>query len=56
MNMKRNEIRIVDPSKEIWDAVTTEADKNMRSNGKQAEFMIKELLEIKKKKSKKSTT
>lgn len=37
---KRKEIRIVDPSKDIWDMVSRLAKKEKRTIGKQGEFLI----------------
>ena len=49
--MKRNEIRIIDPSKQVWDVVTALAKKEKRTIGKQAEYMIEKYIEQKKNKT-----
>jgi hypothetical protein len=46
----RKEIRIVDPCKSVWDEVTKRADKEKRTIGKQAEYMLLLYLEDKPKK------
>ena len=42
------DIRIVRPEKKIYDLVKKLAKENMRTMGKQVEFMLKEFIEIKK--------
>ncbi len=42
---KRKEIRIVDPSKEIWETVSKLAEKEKRTKGKQAEYMLLKYIE-----------
>ena len=42
------DIRIVRPEKKLYDLIKKLAEENMRTIGKQAEFMLKELAEIKK--------
>ncbi len=37
---KRKEIRVVDPSQNVWDTVTKLAKQERRTIGKQAEHMI----------------
>lgn len=39
-NKKRREIRILDPSDKVWNAVVKQSETNKRTNGKQAEFML----------------
>ena len=50
--MKRNEIRIIDPTKEIWETVNKLAKEEKRTIGKQAEYMIEQFMKIKTKKVK----
>ena len=43
--MKRNEIRIVDPAKDVWDTIVKLAKKEKRTIGKQAEYMLSKQIE-----------
>lgn len=42
--VKRREIRINDPSDVVYETVTKLAEENKRSSGKQAEFMLEEII------------
>lgn len=46
--MKRNEIRIVDPSKEVWETINKLAKEEKRTIGKQAEYIIEKYIKDKK--------
>jgi hypothetical protein len=42
---KKNEIRISDPEKKVYEVISKLADKEKRSIGKQAEYMLARYIE-----------
>ncbi len=44
--MKRNEIRIINPDKKVWNTVNAMAKKEKRTLSGQGEFMISEYIRL----------